>query len=166
MKRILVIGCPGSGKSTLSRDLSALLGYDILHLDYVYHIDNDNQISKTELRGIIKEFVENKPTFIIDGNYTGTLEYRLQYADTVILYEIDAKICVSNAIKRLKEPKRNDMAPGFDNSKMDDDFLEYIETFNQVITPRIEEILMKYPNINIIRLKNYEQASILLDSMR
>lgn len=161
MDRILIIGCPGSGKSTLSKKLNDRLKYPILHLDFVYHIDNENQISKEELRSIIKEFCESNEQFIIDGNYTGTLEYRMQYADTIILYEIDTDICVSNAISRLSEQKRSDMAPGFDNTKMDDDFLDYIKGFNKNLLPKIEEHLSTFTG-KIIRLKSYEEADRFL----
>ncbi len=166
MEKILVIGCPGSGKSYLSRELKLIFDYPILHLDYIYHIDNEHQISKEELREKIKEFVESNQQFIIDGNYTGTLEYRLQYADTVILYMIDTDICINNAIKRMKEPRRNDMAPGFDNSVMDDDFLEYIKRFNIELLPRIEEILRDNPDKHIIRLRSYEEKEQFLESLR
>ena len=36
MKRIIVIGCPGSGKSTLSRKLHKITGIPLFHLDMMY----------------------------------------------------------------------------------------------------------------------------------
>ena len=36
MKKILVIGCPGAGKSVFSRRLSKILGIPVYHLDMVY----------------------------------------------------------------------------------------------------------------------------------
>jgi adenylate kinase family enzyme len=166
MKKILVIGCPGSGKSTLSKELQKILGFDILHLDYIYHIDNDNQISRDELKMKINEFTEQRESYIIDGNYSGTLEMRLKSADTVFFYMIDSQTCVSNAIKRLSEPHRDDMAPGFDNSKMDDDFLDYIRDFNTMSIPRIEKILNEFDHIEVIRLYSYEDANNVLESLR
>ena len=65
MKKIMIIGSPGSGKSTLSRKLKEILGIPVLHLDYIYHIDNNNQISREELKSTIKEFVTNNESFII-----------------------------------------------------------------------------------------------------
>lgn len=166
MNKILIIGCPGSGKSTLARKIQKVLGYKILHLDYIYHIDNNNQITKEEFRQLNSDFVHSNEKYIIDGNYTGTLEFRLETADTVIFYQIDTETCVSNVLNRLLEPQRDDMAPGFDNSIMDDDFLDYIRNFNTNNIPRIESVLRNYPHIKVIRLHNYEEANNLLESLR
>ena len=103
MKRILVIGCPGSGKSTFSKKLSKALNYPILHLDRIFHIDNYNQISKDLLKSKIKTFIDNHNEYIIDGNYSGTLEYRLQSADAVFYFNINLETCVNNALIRCKK---------------------------------------------------------------
>lgn len=166
MKRILVIGSPGSGKSRLSKDLSLLLGLPILHLDYIYHIDNERQISRADLKDKITQFVLSNDSFIIDGNYNGTLEYRLAYADTVFFYMIDKEICMENAVRRLQEPKRDDMAPGFDHTKMDDDFLDYIRDFECNNISMIEHVLKKFPNVNVIRFKSYKQKDEFLENLR
>jgi adenylate kinase family enzyme len=162
VNRILVIGCPGSGKSTFSRRLSTVLSLPILHLDYIYHIDNFNQISQEAFLEKITAFCKKNDQFIIDGNYTGSLEYRIQYADTVILFDIDTKTCVSNALKRLGEPNRGDMAPGFDHTKMDDDFIDFIETFNERKFPEIKRVLSSFRG-EIIIFHNYEEMEEFLE---
>ena len=142
MKRILVIGCPGSGKSTFSKGLAKILGYPILHLDRVFHIDNNNQITRDELKQEILDFVNTNENFIIDGNYASTLDFRLQYADSVFYFDIDNDICLRNVIKRVEENlPRDDIAPGFDNSILDDEFINYVKNFNENIKPTIDEIL-------------------------
>lgn len=166
MKKILVIGCPGSGKSTLSKKIQKILACEILHLDFIYHIDNEKQISKEELKTKITEFVAKKDSFIIDGNYTSTLDLRLGYADTVLFFHIDTETCVNNVLKRLSEDQRDDMAPGFDNSIMDDDFLDYIRDFNSNNIPVIEKLLASYPHIKVIHLYNYDEVDKFLESLR
>lgn len=161
MKKILVIGCPGSGKSTFSLKLAKKYSYDVLHLDYIYHIDNERQISKQELREKIKSFVDQRDAFIIDGNYTSTLAFRMQYADTIFLLDIDTEICLKNAVNRLTEPRRPDMAPGFDHTKMDDDFLEYIRTFNDTLLPKIRNILRDFRG-RIVVIHSYEEMDVYL----
>ncbi len=102
MNKILVIGSPGSGKSTLSKELSKILNIPILHLDCIFHIDNYHNISKDEFLVKIKQFIDENDRFIIDGNYRDTLDFRLKFADTVIFFDIPTNICLENILKRIE----------------------------------------------------------------
>ena len=92
------------------------LKYPVLHLDKIYHIDNNTHITREELVKRVDEFANDNERFIIDGNYISTVEQRIQLADTVILLDIDTEICVQNAVNRSKKEKTADMADGFDRS--------------------------------------------------
>lgn len=165
MKRILVIGCPGSGKSTFSKKLSKALNYPILHLDRIFHIDNYNQISRDLLKSKIKAFIDENDQYVIDGNYSGTLEYRLQSADSVFYFNIDLDICLDNAINRCKKNEpRDDIAPGFDNSIIDPEFIDFIKNFNVDRKPRIEKILANFKG-DIIRFNNYQDVDLYLKKL-
>ena len=158
MRRILVIGCPGSGKSTFSKRLAKKLNYPILHLDRIFHIDNYNQISREQLLKKIKDFIDQNENFIIDGNYTGSLAYRLQFSDTVFYFDIPSNICLRNVIYRIEHNlPRDDIAPGFDNSIMDPEFIEYVKTFNNRVKPKIEKIL-EDNRIKPIKFFNYDEV--------
>ena len=137
MNRIIVIGCPGSGKSTLTFKLQNILKYPVMHLDKVYHIDNDTRISTEELIEKVNEFASSNHDWIIDGNYITTMEQRMILADTIILLDIDSNICVQNAISRSKKERQEDMAVGFDISKISQDFLNYIAKFKETTFPKI-----------------------------
>jgi adenylate kinase family enzyme len=151
------VGSPGSGKSTLSKMLSQKLGYPILHLDKIYHIDNKNSISKEELKDRIAKFVETNEFFLIDGNYGSTMEYRMQFVDTVIILDINTNICLENIEKRrLSNELRSDMAEGFDNSTFDDEFIEFVKSFRNNNLPKIKLLLSKYNYLQQIYLKSYK----------
>ncbi|MDD3123485.1 MAG: shikimate kinase [Candidatus Izemoplasmatales bacterium] len=157
MNRIMIVGSPGSGKSTLSKMLSQKLGYPILHLDKIYHIDNKNSISKEELKDRIAKFVETNEFFLIDGNYGSTMEYRMQFVDTVIILDINTNICLENIEKRrLSNELRSDMAEGFDNSTFDDEFIEFVKSFRNNNLPKIKLLLSKYNYLQQIYLKSYK----------
>ena len=157
----MIIGCPGSGKSRLSKLLGKQLNLPVLHLDYIYHIDNFKHISRNELKTMVESFATTNDEFIIDGNYGSTMEWRLQYCDTIILLDMDTSICVENVMKRMDEASRDDMAPGFDISIMDEDFLEYVKNFRKDKIPGIKELLLKYHK-NTVVLQDYKEIDSFL----
>lgn len=159
MNKIIVIGCPGSGKSTLTFKLKEILNYPVLHLDKIYHIDNEHHISREELVDAVNKFASNNKTWIIDGNYISTIEQRIKLCDTVILFDINTETCINNAIKRAQFDKKSDMAEGFDYSKTSEKFIEFIKNFKEQSLPKIMELHSKYKNEkNFIIFKNYKQV--------
>ena len=167
MKKIIVIGCPGSGKSTMVFKMNEKLHYPVLHLDKIYHIDNERHITREELVSKVDEFAKTNDNFIIDGNYISTVEQRIKLADTVILLDIDTEICIQNAIGRSKKEKTADMADGFDNSKLQSEFLEFITKFKNDSLPKIMDLIEKYKNEKtIVVLKNYVEIDKFIDSLK
>ena len=165
MKKIILIGCPGSGKSTMSFVLEQMLEYPVLHLDKIYHIDNNTHISREELVKQVDSFATNNDRWIIDGNYISTVEQRINLADTIILLDIDTDICVQNAIDRSKKERGDDMAAGFDNSKLQDGFIDFIKDFKNKSLPKIMALIEKYKNKNIFIFKNYQEINEFLEKI-
>lgn len=166
MNKIIVIGCPGSGKSTMVFRMNEKLKYSVLHLDKIYHIDNNTHITREELIKRVDKFANDNERFIIDGNYISTVEQRIKLADTIILLDIDTEICVQNAVNRSKKEKTADMADGFDNSKLKDEFLEFIGRFKNDSLPKIMGLIEAYKSEkNIIILKNYKEIDEFIESL-
>ena len=166
MEKIIVIGCPGSGKSTMTFKMEEMLKYPVLHLDKIYHIDNNNHISRAELVEKVNEFANSNQSWIIDGNYISTLEQRVNLEDTIILLDFDTEVCIQNAINRSKKSRTSDMADGFDNSKLQDEFIEFIENFKDSTLPRIMELLEENKNSKkIVILRNYAEIDKFLETL-
>lgn len=167
MKRILVIGCCGSGKSTLSHKLYSKLGLPIIHLDQVYWQTDWIETHKAEFEKKVKELA-NQPAYIMDGNYASTLDLRLQRADTLIYLDFPTWICLWRVLKRIFKyhgQTRPDMTPGC-HERFDIGFLHYVITFRWIAAPRIENILGKGDYLtNIVRLKNDKSVQAYLDSL-
>ncbi len=99
MQRILVIGCCGAGKSTLSEELSVRLNLPLVHLDRLFW--KPGWIEQEEL--VFAELLQaelERDEWIIDGNYLRNLPLRLEYADTVILLNLNRWICTWRVLKR------------------------------------------------------------------
>ena len=167
MKKIIIIGSPGSGKSTLAFKLQDLLKFPTLHLDKVYHIDNNTRISTEELIRITDEFAEASNNWIIDGNHISTMEQRIKFSDTVILLDLDSDICIQNAISRSKKERQADMAAGFDVSKISQDFLDYIARFKESTLPKIMGYYEKYKDEkDFVILKSYKEIDEFYQNLK
>ncbi len=165
MAKLIVIGCPGSGKSTMTFKLQEKLNCAVLHLDKIYHIDNEHHITRDELVQKVNKFANLHDSWIIDGNYVSTVEQRVKLADTVVLLDFDTELCVKNAINRSKQAKRVDMAAGFDNAKIKDEFIEFIKNFKTNTLPKIMAVLENYKTEKeIVILKNYNDVDSFIES--
>ncbi|WP_306795338.1 AAA family ATPase [Cohnella sp. GbtcB17] len=99
MNRILIIGSAGSGKSTLSQRISEELKLPVIHLDKYYWKPNWVPTPNEEWDNFVIE-ATNQEQWIMDGNYTRTLDLRLKRADTVIFLDLSRWLCLYRIIKR------------------------------------------------------------------
>ena len=76
MKKVIVIGCPGSGKTTFSQRLSEKTGLPLFHLDAIWHKPDKTHITREEFDARLSDIFA-RDLWIIDGNYQRTLERRL-----------------------------------------------------------------------------------------
>lgn len=145
MKKILVIGSSGAGKSTFARKLGEKIGLGVIHLDQLYWKPNWVEVSKEEWRETIKE-VLRRDEWIIDGNYSGTLDLRIQSADTVIFLDFPPAICVWRVLKRVafyRKGKRPDLAADCDE-KFDWNFIKHTWNYPKRSKPKVESLLEIY----------------------
>ena len=103
MKKVIVIGCPGSGKSTVSRALHNKTGIPLYHLDMMYWNADKTTVEKSvfleRLSAVLK-----KDEWIIDGNYGSTMELRMVACDTVIFLDYPLDICLDGIRERRGKP--------------------------------------------------------------
>lgn len=132
-KKICLFGCPGSGKSTLGKNLSLLLNLEVYHLDNVYWLPNWNKLSKEEFDIELSKLLEND-SYIIEGNYNRTLDIRLKECDLAIYLDFNRITCLISVIKRYfmyKNKTRDDITIGCDES-LDKEFISYVWNFNKL----------------------------------
>ena len=100
MKKILVIGCPGSGKSTFARRLRDRTGLPLYPLDLLWHRPDKTTVSEAEFDAALAEILR-KDRWIIDGNFSRTLERRLAECDTVFLFDLPLADCSAGGEARI-----------------------------------------------------------------
>ena len=159
MKKIIVIGCPGSGKSRLSRALHNKTGIPLYHLDMMYwNADKttvENRVFLERLSAVLE-----KNEWIIDGNYGSTMELRMAACDTVIFLDYPLEVCLDGIRERRGKP-RSDM-PWIETEE-DAEFIEFIKNYNEQQKPKVLELIKKYADKNIIIFKSREEADAFLN---
>jgi adenylate kinase family enzyme len=99
MERVLVIGSGGSGKTTFATRLAPLSGLPLVHLDSHYWLPNWRKRPEEEWPRIVAELL-SADRWIMDGNYGGTLEERLEACDTVFFLDIPRTQCITRVLRR------------------------------------------------------------------
>ena len=159
MKKVIVIGCPGSGKSTVSRALHNKTGIPLYHLDMMYWNADKTTVEKSVFLERLSAVLE-KDEWIIDGNYGSTMELRMVACDTVIFLDYSLDVCLDGIKERRGKP-RSDM-PWIETEE-DAEFIEFIKNYNEQQKPKVLELLKKYSDKNIIILRSREQADAFLN---
>ena len=155
MKKVIVIGCPGSGKTTFAEKLNKSTGLPLFHLDAIWHKPDRTHISREEYDQRLAEILELEE-WIIDGNYSRTLEVRMQASDTIFLFDLPTEVCIQGATDRLGKARYD--VPWID-TELDPKFKQEIEEFPEKTLPRIYELLEKYKeNRQVVIFKSRMQA--------
>lgn len=167
LKRIMIIGSGGAGKSTLAREIGRITGIKIIHLDRLFWKPGWISVDEEEWEKTVENIV-NGDSWIIDGNYIGTMDIRLDAADTVIYLDFTRTVCLFRAFKRFikyKRKTRPDITEGC-KEKMDLEFIKWIWTFPDKVRPEILRKLEESKNSkNIIILKSNREVRNYLERL-
>ena len=158
MKKIIVIGCPGSGKSTFSKKLHKITEIPLFHLDMLYWNEDKTVVEKEIFLERLSEILQ-KDAYIIDGNYASTMEMRISSGDTVFFLDYPTDICL-DGIRERRGKERSDM-PWVEKSE-DEEFVEFIKNYAQQNRPEVIELLKKYSCKNIFIFSNRSEADEFL----
>ncbi|WP_243855239.1 DNA topology modulation protein [Bacillus sp. AG1163] len=162
---MILIGSGGSGKSTLAKLLGNKLNIKVHHLDALFWKPNWEGVPKEEQRTVQNELVK-EDEWIIDGNYGGTMDIRMNAADTIIFLDIHRTICVYRAFKRVvqyRNKTRPDMGAGCEE-RFDLQFFKWIWDYPNVKRPTIIKELEKLPEEKkVIVLKSSSEVQKFLE---
>ena len=157
-----MVGCCGSGKSTLARRLAAMTGLPLIHLDNLWWRPDKTHISREEFDARLAE-IGRLESWIIDGNYSRTLETRMRMCDTVILFDLPVRVCLQGALDRLGKG-RYDM-PWID-TELDPRLRYEIEAFPEKNLPAIHALIEKYgAGRQVVVFKSREEAEGFLQAL-
>ncbi|UFH55463.1 DNA topology modulation protein [Spirosoma sp. KNUC1025] len=167
MKKVAIVGCGGAGKSTLARQLGHILDLPVIHLDAEFWQPGWKMVSKEEELRLIQKIISQQ-TWIIDGNYSSTMNLRLADADTIIFLDFSTLLCLWRVLKRRIKywgKSRPDMNPGC-LEKIDWSFFWWILTFRAIQRPRVLQSIDIYAaGRNVLIFERPRQVEQFLETL-
>lgn len=160
MQRVAIIGCSGAGKSTLARQVGAMLDIDVLHLDRLHWKPGWVETPREQFASLQRDLVR-QPRWVMDGNYGGTMDIRLDAADTIIFLDLPRRTCLLRVVRRVVTHRgrvRPDMGDGCPEHWPGRAFLRWIWRFRRDHRPGILRQLERLAGADgsktIIRLRS------------
>ena len=138
MQRVLVIGCGGAGKSTLSKQIGRCTGLPVIHLDAHYWNEGWRETPQESWQETIRALVTGD-AWVMDGNYGSTMERRIAAADTIIFLDLPRWLCFWRILgRRIRYHGRTrpDMGPGCDE-RVEWEFLRWVWNYRKHRRPAI-----------------------------
>ena len=161
MEKVIVIGCPGAGKSTFARKLATVTGLPLFYLDMIWHRADRTTVSREEFDDALYAIMGGS-SWILDGNYMRTLPDRLRFADTVFFFDLPVDVCLAGAIDRLGKD-REDMP--WTDDVLDEEFRQWILDFPQNQLPSMRESLNTFKG-DVITFTTREEADCYIEGLR
>lgn len=154
MKKVMVIGHPGAGKTTLAIEMGRALNLPVIHLDKEFWQPGWRHSERQEWRERVRRMAKGE-RWIMDGTYDNSLDIRLPYADTIVFLDFPTGLCLWRVVSRVFRGYgrvRPDMADGC-REKIDWAFFKFVWEYRKIRRPRILTAMKKYsPNATVIRL--------------
>lgn len=168
MKKVLVVGCPGVGKTTFARKLAKKTGLPLIHLDFYYHDKNfDYENDKIAWRKKVLQLCRRNE-WVIDGNYSSTFQERFKMADTILFFDFPLHKRLYGIFKRrweYRNKKREDM-PDTWRENINWEFIKFVITFHKYTRHKIKAVLNQKTNKKVIVFKNRRDAQKYLEHLK
>ena len=155
MRRVLVVGSPGAGKSTFARELARLTRLPLTHLDAEYWRPGWVRPAQAEWRTRVESLIA-PDTWILDGNYTSTVPLRASRADTVVVLDYPRTLCLFRATGRALLGRRPDTLC-LGREPLNPEFLRFIWNF-PAVQERQMSVLQALPHLKVKRLRSDREA--------
>lgn len=161
MKRIVVTGCPGSGKSVFALKLHEKTGLPLYHLDNVWWKPDRTHVTRGEFDAALAEILQ-ADEWIIDGSYSRTFEPRFAACDTVILLDYDTDVCLQGITERVGKD-RPDIP--WTEQELDPELVELVRTYKERNGPVLSDLFRRYADRTIRIFHDREEADAWLQTL-
>jgi adenylate kinase family enzyme len=154
MRRVAVIGCGGSGKTTLARRIGAALDLPVIHSDF-YRPGWEEAHPR----------LIDADAWVIDAMRLGTLDERLARADTVVFIDRSALACVWGVYRRRLRYRGGLHADGVADF-VNAEFLGWVVSFRRRVRPRVRELLTQHrATTRVVVLRSVREANSFVQAL-
>ena len=168
MRRVLVVGGPGAGKSTFVRKLAERLALPAIHLDFHYWHAGWRPSEPVEWRAKCTALAAGSE-WIMDGNYSSTYDIRMPRADTLIWLDYPRRTCMRRVLLRIARNygrRRPDLPQGC-REHIDLEFIRFVWNFPIKNRRHIVEGIERYgSHLRVTRLTHDREADAFLAAHR
>ena len=159
-QKVIIIGCPGSGKSTFARALQARTDLPLVYLDMLYWNADKTTVSRAVFDQRLDETLQGD-RWIIDGNHNRTLEKRIRECDAVFFLDYPPSVCLDGIRTRRNQP-RPDMP--WVETEDDPELIEFVTAFSKESRRKILALLEKYSEKQVMVFSSREEADRYLQT--
>jgi adenylate kinase family enzyme len=167
MRKVLVIGSGGAGKSAFAARLAERTGLPLIHLDALYWKPGWIETPKEEWARTVGELLA-RDAWVMDGNYGGTMDRRLAACDTVVFLDLPRTICLRRAVRRritFHGRSRPDMTEGC-NERLAWEFVRWIWEYPKKRRPGIlARLAALRPDQRAVVLRSPAEVQAFLSSL-
>ncbi|NUQ96666.1 MAG: topology modulation protein [Streptomyces sp.] len=158
MMKVAIVGCGGSGKSYLARELGKLLDAPVTHLDAAFYDDDWNALPMDKFAELQRELVA-EPRWVIDGNYNSTLQIRLESCDTVVLMDVSTISALYGIFSRQLRHGAGHKGNGVHN-RIHWGVIKYVATYRRKMRPRVMAKIDEFASSrsDVVLLTNRQQT--------
>jgi len=168
MRRIIVVGCQGSGKTRLSLALGRKLGLPVVHLDTLYWRPGWKASDTPSFRARVAEAIA-RDGWILDGSFSGlAFDLTIARAQQLIVIERPRWLCLWRVLWRSAFQRRGTRAdlPEGCPEQFDVDLLKQVWRYNLDRRPRIEEERLTYgADVPVVRLYSDREIAAFAETI-
>ena len=166
MKRIAIVGPGGAGKTTFADELGRRTGISVVHLDEHFWKPNWVPTPREEWIDLQLGLLSGH-SWIVDGNYGGTLDVRLSRADTVIVLTLPRWQCTWRAFKRSLRHRGQEIQAEGCPEHFDLKFLRWVWRYPTDSRPRLDEAIDRSDKgLTVVELASPSAAQSFLDQLK